>query len=39
MRKMHTVVPTCGVIPIEEIQEDTSSRDDIPRMILALKSI
>ena len=33
MRKTHTVVP------IEEIQIDTRSRDDSPRMVLALKSL
>ena len=39
MRKTQTVAPTCGVVPIEEIQIDIRSRDDIPCMILALKSL
>jgi len=39
MRKTHIVAPTCGVTPIEEIHVDSRSRDDIPRMVLALKSL
>ena len=39
MRKTHTVALTCGVDPIEKIHVDPRSRDEITRMILALKSL
>lgn len=39
MRTLFDFAPTMGVIPIEEIQVNPKSRDDIPRIVLALQSI
>ncbi len=39
MRTQINFAPTLGMNPIEDLFVDPKSRDDIPRMILALQSI
>ncbi|MXW14884.1 MAG: hypothetical protein F4120_08095 [Rhodothermaceae bacterium] len=39
MRTLFNHTPTLGVTPIEEIFVDPYSRDDVPRIALALQSI
>ena len=39
MRTLFTPTPTLGVTPIEEIFVDPHSRDEVPRIALALQSI